>query len=90
MTDEDPSPPARRQVPIKLLLAGVYLLPALIALFGLAFSIGGGYLCGLLIAAAARNHGLLADPDRVPAIGAVAGVVFFLFALAYQFLTRNK
>ena len=90
MTEEEPAPPARRRIPIKVMLAGVYLLPASIALFGLALSAGGGYASGMMIAALARKYSLLADPGRVPALGALAGVVLFLCALAYQYLTRKK
>lgn len=58
--------------------------------FGLALSAGGGYLSGMMIGFLARKYSLLADPGRLPAMGALAGVVFFLCALAYQFLARKK
>ncbi|NHZ82330.1 hypothetical protein F2P44_24055 [Massilia sp. CCM 8695] len=90
MTDEDQPPPSRRRVPTSVLLAGLTLLPALMAVFGGALSAAGGYVAGVLVAAMSRKHGDLFDTSLAPQIGAAIGVVFFVFAFIYQYLTRQR
>ncbi|MDQ1816334.1 hypothetical protein RBA41_23845 [Massilia sp. CCM 9210] len=90
MTEEDQTPPSRRRVPTSVLLAGLTMLPALLVAFGGALSAAGGYVCGVMIAALSRKYGDPFDASLAPEIGAAIGVVFFVCAFIYQYLTRKR